>query len=175
MENEEKNTLLKRIISVIGYRDTGVLDDEARQIQALLDAMDQDGRAFLDTPEQISGLSPQCLGGKIKARLSSYCAVRALKELAKNPPSMMPGEEWTGAAEECAKLELNDYFTGSARQSNVASQKRAKDHDEIYQYWNKLVSGGASIGDANKRTAEIYGISVRQVQIIRSKKTKLAG
>lgn len=169
MEDEKMEAILSRVYSVIGYRNTEELDAEARQIQALLDTLEQKSQDFLDRPDRITGLLPQCLGGKIKARLSSFCAVHALKDLAKNPPSLGSAEEWTGAATKCAELELINYFTTKARQSNAASNRISNDHEDIYVFMEDLLEKGVSIADAYKRAEIRFGLQRRQLQNIRKK------
>lgn len=178
MVNEKNRAQLihKRAASIIGYREQESIA-EARIIKDLINNIqEREERDFLDTPKNIIGLQPQCLSGKIKARLSSYCAHCALFELTKNPFSLSLAEEWIATAETCLESELANPFITSARNSRVASKSRKSDHVDILRYWEKLLSGGASVGDANKRTAEHYNISIKHIQNIRKKqKTKLTG
>lgn len=178
MVNEKNRAQLihKRAASIIGYRAEESIAEAQIIKDYINDIQERETRGFLDTPQHIKGLQPQCLGGKIEARLSSYCAHCALFELTKNPFSISLAEEWIATAETCLEAEVANCFITSSRNSKVASKPRISDHVNILHYWEKLRSGGASIGDANERTAKHFMIGTRQIQKIRKKqKTKLTG
>ncbi len=158
----------QRARQVMAYRKDNEALAEATIIRKLIDDAEDGIRGFIDTPQHIKGLLPQCLGQKIKAHLSNYCAHRALFELFKKPSSVSLAEEWVSAAEDCAKEEFNYPFAKSAAQSVAATKKRTPEqHAEIVVYLDKLRETGISIGDANTRTRTHFDISVRQIQSIR--------
>lgn len=167
MVNEAE--ISRRAWAVIGRLKLDDSITEATVIKTLIvtNITDPEIRDYLDMPQHIAGLLPQCLGGKIEARLSNYCAVRALFELANKPPSVSLAEEWVTTAEECAEVELTDHFTIKARSSKAGSKRRQTDHADIVKHWEQLRNGGASKGSANDRTATRFNITVRQVQKIR--------
>ncbi len=122
---DKAETIRHRARQVMAYRNDEETLAEATKIKELIDNIaDEEISHYLDTPQHIKGLLPQCLGGKIKVRLSNYCAHRAMFELFKNPFPASLAEEWVSAAEDCAKEELTYFLTKPVAQSVNGSNKR---------------------------------------------------
>lgn len=162
-----KGDVLRRACRVIGDQDAFKV---AAPIRALIDAIDDDEmRSFVNDPKQISGvLLPQCLGGKVDAPLSLYCAACALIHLQNEPVDIDLAADWVAAAESCENAEVNYYFTKRVAQSKAGSNKPSvQEHAKVVSYWNSCLAQGVTIGVANERTCQKFGITVRNVQKIR--------
>ena len=133
------DTIRERVYEVLAGVEMETACNEEADIQLLLDNHPDDIPEDFKTPESVvEMLMPQCLAGRINARLSSYFAVHALLELHNEIPSLAGAEEQVRFAEECKRAETNNHFAEKERQRNRASNRRP---DALRELIIEMLSG----------------------------------
>jgi hypothetical protein len=168
-------TVWKRARMVICHADHDVVLREADEIRGHMIKL---GNLGLDAPaDKKDALMHQYKGGNIKARLSYYFAIEALR-VPENEWAL--AEEYTRLAEECARDELDQYWqqkttlsrkgkAGGQASSHMRTKQKEERNKNIINYATKLLESGTeprNLASKLARNAVSDKLSTRQIRNI---------